>query len=177
MEYNEMQLLKRAMFALRNGVIADVLRKAGSPFPIIFGLNLPQISQVAQQFAPDKDFAEKVWANSTTRESMLVAPMLMPPEQMTAEDARRWVSTIPACEVADVLCLKLLRKLSFAPELAEALCADESDMARYTGLRLYCNIFDAHQQQALDAARAELSREVRLTAPVARQILSFAEEL
>ena len=47
--FNEMQTVKRHFFALRNGVIADALRRAGSPFRIIFGLNLPQIAEIAMK--------------------------------------------------------------------------------------------------------------------------------
>ena len=35
---NEMQIVKRHFFAMRNGIIADTLRRAGSPYHIIFGL-------------------------------------------------------------------------------------------------------------------------------------------
>ena len=45
--YGPMQTVKRRFFAMRNGVIADVLRKGGSPFRTIFGLNLPQIAEIA----------------------------------------------------------------------------------------------------------------------------------
>ena len=109
--FNEMQTVKRSFFALRNGVIADVLRHNGSPFRIIFGLNLPQIADVAAHTPRSQELAEKLWANSTTRESMLIAPMLVELDAFTLDDARRWVSDVPVREVADVLCLKLLKLL------------------------------------------------------------------
>ena len=92
-KYNPMQSLKRAMFAMRNGVVADALRQGGCPFKIIFGVNLPQLAEIAAGSEHTKEFAEQVWANSTTRESMLIAPMLMPvdglPRPWHASGSRR----------------------------------------------------------------------------------------
>ena len=48
MQYNQMQIIKRRFFAMRNGIIADTLRKAGLDYRMIFGLNLPQITDIAR---------------------------------------------------------------------------------------------------------------------------------
>ena len=58
--FNDMQTVKRAFFAMRNGVIADTLRRAGSPFKIIFGLNLPQISEIAARTPHTAGLAERL---------------------------------------------------------------------------------------------------------------------
>ena len=59
-KYNDMQLVKRRFFAMRNGIIADTLRSAGSPFKIIFGLNLPQIIDIASQTPHTIELAEQL---------------------------------------------------------------------------------------------------------------------
>ena len=46
-EFGDMQNVKRRMFALRNGVVAEALRRGGCPYRIIFGLTLPQLDEVA----------------------------------------------------------------------------------------------------------------------------------
>lgn len=170
-----MQLLKRRLFAMRNGVIADALRRGGSPFPVIFGVNLPQLAEIAADFTPDKEFAEQVWANSTTRESMLIAPMLMPSAEMSEVDALRWISEAKSDEVTDVLCLKLLRKLPFAFELACKLSAGDDDNTRYAGLRLMCNLAPRHPQAAAAIGRSELARNSRRTRPLAEILTSYSE--
>ena len=76
--FNDMQQIKRHFFAMRNGIVADVLRKAGSPFRIIFGLTLPQITDVANATGKNAELARRLWDNKTTRCSMLLAPMIMP---------------------------------------------------------------------------------------------------
>lgn len=60
-DFSRLQHVKRRFFAMRNGVIADTYRRAGSPFRIIFGLNLPQITEIAAEFAPDSELAAELW--------------------------------------------------------------------------------------------------------------------
>ncbi|MDE6370251.1 MAG: hypothetical protein K2K92_02035, partial [Duncaniella sp.] len=77
-EYSPIQTIKRRFFAMRNGVIADTLRKAGLPYRIIFGLNLPQIAEIAEETGADEALARQLWADTGTRESMMLAPMIFP---------------------------------------------------------------------------------------------------
>lgn len=149
--FNEMQTLKRHFFAMRNGVIADVLRRGGSPFRIIFGLNLPQIVEIANQTRHTKELALRLWQNTSTRESMLIAPMLMPREEFDIDEARVWAAQVPAFEVADILCHRLLRHLPYADKLVGDFIAADSEMLRYTGVRLACNLQYTLPEVALKA--------------------------
>lgn len=103
-----MQTIKRRFFALRNGVVADTMRRAGAPYRVVFGLTLPQVAEIASQHGKDADMARRLWRDRSTRESLLLAPMLMPAEALSPEEAMDWVSTAVSTEVLDVLCLKLL---------------------------------------------------------------------
>lgn len=153
-QYNDMQQVKRRFFAMRNGIIADTLRQAGSPFRIIFGLNLPQIIDIASQTPHTADLAERLWANTTTRESRLLAPMLYPREEFDIDTARRWVSSVETPEVADILCHRLLRHCPFATELAKELSEKTSTpIETYTALRLAFNIVSTAPETALEIAR------------------------
>lgn len=163
--FNAMQTVKRRFFAMRNGIIADTLRKAGSPFRIIFGLNLPQIVEIANETGVSMQLAEDLWANNATRESMLIAPLIADKEAFTQADAERWIATIPAAEVADILCHKLLRYQSYAWELAEKIVADNTTLkeladstptraewGHYTAVRLAFNLLSQDPARALAIA-------------------------
>lgn len=170
--YNPMQALKRRMFAMRNGVVADALRKGGSPFHIIFGINLPQLIEIASETGHSKELGEQLWANTTTRESMLLAPMLMPRAEFSMEDALRWGSAVQApgmAEVADILCHRLLRHLPYAWELAGKW------QGTYLGLRLAFNLV------ASDPARARAMAEKAVgnqnLKPLAQALIDEAEFL
>lgn len=175
--YTPMQKVKRHFFAMRNGIIADTLRKGGSPFKIIFGLNLPQLTEIAEFTGQSAELADALWENGSTRESMLLAPMIYPRNKFDLDKARRWVETIPTEEVADILCHRLLRHKDYAPLLADELCMSDSDMTRYTGLRLYFNLVAVRTPEALAAARRELDRASSKTAGIARQLFDEASFL
>lgn len=143
-----MQSVKREFFALRNGVIADVMRRAGSPFRIIFGLNLPQLVEIAGRIGEDAELSQLLWENRSTRCSMLLAPMIMPREGLTMGRAAELVEESPSVEVVDVLCHRLLRHLDFAENLVEELMESAQDMNRYAGLRLAFNLLNMGKMSA-----------------------------
>lgn len=174
--FNDMQTVKRRFFAMRNGVIADTLRRAGSLFSIIFGLNLPQIAEIAAETPRSRELAERLWANDTTRESMLIAPMLVDVDNFTIDDARRWIVSIKATEIADVLCLKLLRRTPYAFDLADSLKLSNERLVRYTGLRLAMNLVASDPRRALDYAHdAESSESDPANLFLLRQIIDEAQ--
>jgi 3-methyladenine DNA glycosylase AlkD len=173
--FDEMQNVKRRFFALRNGVIADVLRKAGSPYRIIFGLNLPQLTDVAHTVGINNDLGRRLWANSTTRESRLLAPMVFDASTFAIDDARQLIRELISVEEADILCLKLLKRLDYHDRLIDEFHDSDRDMERYCALRLTANFLNSNPAFALDIATAELERANHLTLPLARQIKSDAE--
>lgn len=169
-EFNPMQTIKRGFFAMRNGITADVLRRAGSPFPMIFGLNMPQLMEIASAHGHDIDLARQLREDRRTRESQLLAPMLFPPRELEPAEAMGWVEKLPeATEVADVLCHKLLRHVSYAADLARELGACERAFTRYTALRLAVNLQDADLIRSLADLRSPL------LAPLSRQALADLE--
>lgn len=176
-EFNQMQTIKRQMFALRNGIIADTLRKANAGYKIVFGLNIPQVQEVASSISADSELAEQLWADKHTRESLLLAPMIFPRREMTFEKAMNWISEIKQIEVADNLCHKLLRHLPFAWEIAKKLVVSDSDMERYTAIRLMWNLVGQLPEQIIPLAEAEVSRNCSLTRQVAASLVEEARYL
>lgn len=161
------------MFAMRNGIITETLRRAGAPFSIIFGLNLPQLVEIADEFGPDRSLAEDLWANVTTRESRLLAPMLMPRDTFTIGDACAWIEGVETDEVADILCHRLLRHLPYALELVDKYKDDADKQRRYTALRLMCNLAPAHRQLANAIGSAELDKGEDALRPLALRLLEY----
>lgn len=160
---------------MRNGVIADTLRKAGAPYHIIFGLTLPQLADIASAVGENREIAETLHLNTTTRESLLLAPMIYPRADMDYDTAYQWLAQAPAVEVADVICHRLVRHLDFAPALATDLAKSPASMSRYAALRLYLNLISKHTDAALEAARNEFVANDPMTLPLARQIIDEAE--
>ena len=70
--------IKKRFFALRNGVVADTLRKAGMPYKMIFGLQVPQLAEIARSLKPETALADELWKDRDVRESRLLACYLFP---------------------------------------------------------------------------------------------------
>lgn len=174
--FGKMQNVKRRFFALRNGDIANVLRKAGAPYSIIFGLQLPQIAEVAAASGTDSELAEALWSNDSTRESRLMAPMVTDRESFTIEDARRWLMTLKGVEEADILCHRLLRHTSFAEDLIAEYGEDgKTDIEHYLSLRLARNLVYNKPEVSLKAAEREAARECAMTQRLADETIDEAK--
>lgn len=159
---------------MRNGAIGEQLRRNGLNYRIIFGLNMPQLAQIASDFPVDRDFALALWANTSTRESLLMAPMLYPADRLTLDDAMKLAGESPSVEVTDNLCHRLLSKAPFIPSIISHCLADseERPFMRYCGLRLLrSHLTDDN----IDSYRPMLEAEAassRPTAGTARIILA-----
>lgn len=173
--FNEFQNVKRRFFALRNGIITDTLRRGGDPHRIIFGLTLPQLREVADATPADNALAAALWENSSTRESRLLAPMLMDPEATTIETASAMAETVLGVEEADILCHRLLRRLPFAMTLVDRYKDSDHDLLRYLALRLMLNIIRENPQKAMALSEAETARNCPLTRRLALQTADEAD--
>ena len=131
-----LQAIKHRFYAMRNGIVADTLRRAGAEYRVIFGVNLPQLKEIASDIGYDAVLARELWANVSTRESGLLAPMIMPAEEFTIDEARRWVASAPSVEAVDVLCLRLLGRMPFAAQIADECLVSDSRLMQYAAMRL-----------------------------------------
>lgn len=171
--FSEMQNIKRRFFALRNGVVSDVLRKAGSPYRIIFGLSLVDLRQIAAVTNPDGNVAEALRQNYSTRESRLLWPMIINPSEVSEDQARKWLADVRGVEEADILCNSLLRKLAFSDAVAERQYSspEATDLQRYASLRMMAAIMYLKPEPARRMADAELSRNCAMTKALAQMIV------
>lgn len=176
-EFNEMQRLKRRFFSMRNGIVADTLRRSGLGYRMIFGLNLPQIADIAREIGPSAELARELWADTRTRESLLLAPMIMPREVLTEAEAREWFEAASTPEVADVLCHRLLRHLPWARGLAMEHVGSGVDMERYTAFRLLFNLLPAGAEEIMPLAKAEYEAACPLTRGLTHALIEEIEFL
>jgi len=163
----QLREVKQQFFALRNGLLADMLRKqCALSQRVIFGLNLPQIRDIALRAGEDADLADELWADADCRESRLLAPMVRPAD----DGALAWLCEVRTVEEADVLCHRLLRRCPGACRAACRAVADERPLVRYAALRLLLNLLPG---AAAEAARAVDAVSFHpLTDSVVRQLRS-----
>lgn len=116
----------------RNGAVADSLRQAGiTCYRIVFGLNVPQIAEIARRNEKSMELAEWLWADNGVRESRLLASHLFVQERVDMDYACRLIDELQTTEEADMLCFRLLKYLDFAPMLVEKYEESEHALSRY----------------------------------------------
>lgn len=173
--FSTLQQVKRRFFAMRNGVIADTLRKAGSPYRIIFGLNFPQLRDIADEFtsAPDlQQLIDALWENRSTRESRLLAVMLIP-HDAKPETIETIIDETDEPELADIVAKRLLASAQNSDSrLIDRLADSSRDIERYMALRVAYSLVDNDltRPKALEIARKEIARDSKLTSRLARQL-------
>ena len=126
--------------AFRNGIVSDTLRQAGMPYHVIFGLQLPQLAEIARSFGPDLSLARSLWDDMNVRESRLLACYLFPKEEVSQELALSLAESVRTPEEADILCFRLLRYLPFASPLADTLSASQDSNVAYCAKALRRNL-------------------------------------
>lgn len=132
--------IKHDFMAYRNGIVSETLRKAGMPYKVIFGLQLPQLSEIARRQERSEALADALWADTGVRESRLLACYIYNPTAISEEKALNLARSVQTVEEADILCFRLLRRLPFAPALAESLGTTDSELPRYCGKALLRNL-------------------------------------
>ena len=174
-KYNEIQQIKRRFYAMRNGVTADSLRRAGLGYKYIFGLNLPQLTEIAAEIGHNDSLALELRDDTLCRESQLLAPMLYSPELLTADKALEWITKVTSIEVADILCHRLLRKIPSAWEVVDKAMVSENPLTRYTAARLTFNLLYAAPDRAEKVAKALSGDADTLVSRIAAQMLEELE--
>lgn len=161
--HEKLKAIRLALFARRNGVVADALRAAGDPHELIMGCPLSDIIAVAREQLPSAELAEALWADTKHRECRLLAPMLYPTADCDETTALRWCHDVQTEEEADVLCHRLLRYLDCAVYVMESLLNETNPMFRYTAFRLMLNLIMHQRIQLDDTFRELIKQEISLT--------------
>ncbi|MBQ0119757.1 MAG: DNA alkylation repair protein [Bacteroidales bacterium] len=137
---NDINSIKKEFFAFRNGIIADGLRNNGDPHQYIMGCQLVDVIAIASRVEHSAALAQELWNDSKHRECRMVASMLYPCEIIDYNTAHDWATSVESKEIADVLCHRLLRRLTFAEALGFDLVASSEYLVKYTGWRLILNL-------------------------------------
>ena len=135
-------LVRKQAFARRNGIVADALRRHGTPHRYIMGCQLTELMEIARTLPHNAEVAQTLWADREHRECRLLAIMVIPPEEVTPNLADEWSEQVRCEEEADVLCHRLLRRWVGAKHFLEARMHHEpaDDLSRYVTMRLMLNL-------------------------------------
>lgn len=136
----DLQDIKRRFLAFRNGVVSDTLRKAGMPYKIIFGLQLPQLSEIAGELEKSPELARGLWADKGVRESRLLAAWIFPHHLLSESEAECMMQSVITREEADILAFRLIKFTPFASELSRRLAKHPDPIIKYAASAIMRNL-------------------------------------
>ncbi len=122
---------KRCRMAM-NGVASASMRGYGLNYKLNFGVSIQKIKEIAARYESDKDLAETLWLDGT-RELKILATLLYPIHDFSAEAADRWVAQIPNQEIREQVCVNLLQTTDFADKVGLEWINSKDENIRTTG--------------------------------------------
>ena len=109
--------IRKKIYLSMNGIVADSMRDKGIVYKQNFGVDIPRLRQIASQYPPGHDLAQRLWAIDM-RETRILATLLQPIEKMSPKLAGQWISEINQLEMAEQTAMNLFSKLPYADTIA-----------------------------------------------------------
>lgn len=172
---DQIREIKRLLRAAMNGMVSGSMRRQGLTYRVNFGVDQPRLIEISKDIPHTIALALALWKENI-RELRLLAPMIIPREEVDEELALLWIEQLAFAEEAQVLVLHLLRHCDFASDLAFRLMAADAPMSRLLAWLLIGRLFmdgfrlsPRDTDEVLDHLESELrakrnDREVQRTA-------------
>lgn len=121
---SHLQTIKQELRACMNGVASAAMRHTDD-YRLNFGVELPRLKALAQQYGKDHILAQQLW-KEPVRECRIMATMILPADTMDAEMADVWADNIHTAELAQVASLNTFSQMPHADIKAlQWIAADE----------------------------------------------------
>ena len=128
---NQIKSIRRAIYLSMNGICAENIDNAGIEYKQNFGVSWARLCEIAQNYTPNYELAERLWLMSI-RETKLLATLLCPPHELTAERLTEWTTGITTIELAEIFAFALLRKTTNLTTQILDLETSENQLLRLT---------------------------------------------
>ncbi|MBP6611018.1 MAG: hypothetical protein KA206_07980 [Paludibacter sp.] len=145
----QMKEIKQRITLSMNGVTSDSMIEKGVKYKKNYGVSIPVLREIAALYIPSTDLANRLWLLGW-RETMLLSVFLEPIERMTIDKAIARIKSSNEKELIDCICLYLLNKLSFSPQLILALLAEENRNCDVAAFMLAARIYQQLNRAEID---------------------------
>lgn len=127
--------IRKELHASMNGIASKYLRENGAQYRLNWGVELPRLQQIAQEFQPNHSLAQRLW-NENVRESRILATMLMPIDNFDPQLCLLWGEQVQNAEIAQMAVMHLFVRLPYATDIAFRWMASNENMQQLMGLLL-----------------------------------------
>jgi dipeptidyl-peptidase-3 len=149
---NQIKSIRRAIYLSMNGICAENIDNSGLEYKQNFGVAWSRIVEIAQNYTPDYTLAYRLWL-LPIRETKLLATLLCPPHELTAERLAEWIDGISTIELAEIFAFALLRKTTQTEQILK-LEQSENHLLRLTAYhtlaRQTANLNTEHLKLAIE---------------------------
>lgn len=140
-DVNEMvKEIKRSFRLLMNGVASQSMRQKGVDYKINWGVSLPDLQKMAQQYGKCYKLAAALWQENI-RECKILATLIMPPEEMDKTLAEQWVGEINSQDMAEMACFNLFQHLHHAADLSYQWVNSDQEIEQMCGYLILTRLF------------------------------------
>jgi len=108
-----------------DGETAEQMEKRGIHYNLNYGIGLVALREKAKSLPNDAELADRLWHRSI-RETMILASLIIPNEEMTYERGVEWSTLIDNCELVEQTALNIFGKTPCAEKLVEEWFGSES---------------------------------------------------
>lgn len=123
-----------------NGDVSESMTQRGLKYKRNFGVNIPRIKEISQNYSPNHDLATRLWALKI-RETMILATLLQTIEKFSKKDAEEWMKSVDQTELAEQISMNLFSKLPFATELALDLINSDKMWNQIVGFMVIARVW------------------------------------
>ena len=178
----EIKKIKQELRLSMNGVASAFMRENGLKYKLNFGVELPRLQNIANEFQPNHELAQALWKENI-RECKILAGMLQPVESFYPEIAEIWIEDMPTPEIAQLTVINLFQKLPYASEKAFQWIAREEEMFQLCGYLLLARLFmkgntlnERAENEFLDQAAATIRQaEGALKKAISNALIKYEE--
>ena len=132
--------IKQKIRLSMNGVVSDSMKNSGIIYYKNFGVSIPRLKEIAQEYTPNHDLAQRLWLLKI-RETMILATLLQPADKFNIEGASNWISEINNSELVEQSCMNLFSKLKFAHQICTKSINSDQIWDKVVGFVLAARIY------------------------------------
>lgn len=137
--------IKRSFRLKMDGAASRSMREKGLDYKLNWGVGLPELKAMAQEYGKDYDLAIALWKEDI-RECKILATLMMPPERLLPEVVDIWMEQTPSQEIAEWAAVNLYQHLDYAPMLAFKWISSDKELPQICGYQLLARLFMKGQE-------------------------------
>lgn len=142
---DQVKEIKQQFHLYMDGVASSSMREKGVEYKINWGLKINDLKTIASKYEKQRELAVELW-KSNSRECKILAVMLMPVEEFTADFAQLWMEQTPTTEIAQYLAFYLVQHTADAADLAFQWIASKDSIYQECGYNTLSGLFTQGKQ-------------------------------